>query len=85
MSHVNNQIEVRIDGPHTTVRVNGTYWGYDPIDDHAWQVAELDLRKHSIDELIEIATLISGSDEAEILVAKMQDIYPDFPVTYYKS
>lgn len=85
MSHVNNQIEVRIHGPHTTVRVNGVYWGYDPIDDRAWQAAEIDLRTHSIDDLIEMTTLISHSDEVETLIAKMQEIYPDFPVTRYSS
>nr|DAL74542.1 MAG TPA: hypothetical protein [Caudoviricetes sp.] len=85
MTYINNEIEVREDGKHTTVRVNGVYWGFDPIDNRPWQVSEFDLSLNSIDDLIEMVTLISGSVEVTKLVDKLKEFYPDFPVRTYKS
>lgn len=85
MTYINNEIEVREDGKHTTVRVNGVYWGFDPIDNSAWQVSEFDLSLNSIDDLIEMVTLITGSVEVTKLVDKLKEFYPDFPVKTYKS
>ncbi|ACP41683.1 hypothetical protein [Lactococcus phage P087] len=85
MTYINNEIEVREDGKHTTVRVNGVYWGFDPIDNRPWQVSEFDLSLNSIDDLIEMVTLITGSVEVTKLVDKLKEFYPDFPVITYKS
>lgn len=85
MTYINNEIEVREDGKHTTVRVNGIYWGYDPIKNLPWHVSEFDLSLNSIDDLIEMVTLISGSEDIDLLVNELKEIYPDFPVKIYKS
>lgn len=85
MTYISNEIEVREDGKHTIVRVNGVYWGFDPIDNRPWQVSEFDLSLNSIDDLIEMVTLITGSVEVTKLVDKLKEFYPDFPVKTYKS
>ena len=85
MTYINDEIEVHEDGKHTTVRVNGIYWGYDPVKSIAWHVSEFDLSLNSIDDLIEMVTLITGSEDVELLINELKELYPDFPVRTYKS
>lgn len=82
---MNNTIEVRIDGKRTTVKVDGTYWGYDAIDDRAWHVTEQDYESLSPDDILEAVTVISKSQEYDRLLEKVKKIYPDYAIRFYKS
>lgn len=80
-----NLIEVRIDGKHTTMKVDGHYWGYDSIDDRAWHVTGDDVYNYPVDDLMEMVTVITNSMEYVKLLNYLKDTYPNHELRYYKS
>lgn len=80
-----HKFEVRIDGKYTTVKVDGYYWGYDPIDDRAWYASEEDLQNYHVEDLMEMVTVITNSSEYVNLMKNLKIHFPEHKITYYKS